>query len=126
MTKKEMLMNALDSFYLDKNNEINEMYLNDGIQLVIDNSKHLYDSIKNKRRKPHLIVWEAFSIIAFEAMKGQAASIEINRTYVDSSVLKYWLKSRTKDVETRGLYVALKPSIDWVQAQRDMYFEGRA
>lgn len=124
MTKKQMVLNALDGFYMNHEGNINESYLNHYIKVIIENTKDLYMNVRQKRSPVKSIVWKAFTLVAQEALE-QDACIKVDYTYVRSNTLKFWLQTRTKNVEERGLYASLKESIDYVTQERVNYFAGR-
>ena len=68
---------------------INETYLNEHLQIMLDNTRSLYDAMRNTRRKPESVAWEAFILLANECLKME----EYPAIYTCSSEqLKKWLQ----------------------------------
>lgn len=123
MTKKEMVIEALNSYYLNSKGNINEEYLNDTIQLFINNNKILYLAIRSTRQTAKGIVWQALRHIALEALK--YTWDEGDMLYVRSDILNTWLRENTENVLERGMYSAIADSVKWVEAERVNYRNGK-
>lgn len=123
MTKKEMVIEALNSYYLNSKGNINEEYLNDAIQLFINNTKILYFAIRSTRQTEKGIVWQALRHVALDALK--STWDEGDMSYVRGDILNTWLRENTENVLERGMYAAIADSVEWVEAERVNYRNGK-
>lgn len=123
MTKKEMVIEALNSYYLNSKGNINEEYLNDTIQLFINNTKILYFAIRSTRQSVKGIVWQALRHVALDALKSTWG--ENDMSWIRSDILNTWLRENTKNVLERGMYAAIADSVEWVEAERVNYRNGK-
>lgn len=116
MTKKEMVIEALNSYYLNSKGNINEAYLNDTIRLFIENTKILYFAIRSTRQTAKGIVWQTLHHIALDALK--STWDEGNMSWIRSDILNTWLRENTENVLERGMYAAIADSVEWVKTER--------
>lgn len=111
MTNKEKTFSALNSYFLDTSRmRINETYLNEHIQVMLDNTRHLYDDMRYSKRKPYSIAWEAFILLANECIK----MIEYPAIYTCASEqLKKWLAQYGRGYET------IAESVAYIEEERE-------
>ena len=77
--------NALDSYFCNtEKNSLNTDYLEEQVELWVDNTSHLYYDIrKNSRRKIHSIIWEGFEQLARQCCE------YIHRPFLGDSTSNY-------------------------------------
>lgn len=116
MTKKEMVIEALNSYYMNSNGNINEEYLNDTIRLLIDNTKILHYAIQSTRQSTKGIVWQALRHVAFDALMSTWNKGDMS--WIRSDILNTWLRENTENVLERGMYAAIADSVEYVEIER--------
>ena len=111
MTSKEKTFSALNSYFLNTATmKINESYFTDSLQILLDNTRHLYEATRHSKRKPHSVAWEAFIFLANECLQ----MIEYPAKYnCSSDQLKKWLQEYG-----RG-YDSLSDVIAYIEEERE-------
>lgn len=93
-TNQSATMNYLNRHFEDYNDNVNLEYLNDSIEMVIDNTKWIYEKLVSNRRSPiHSVVWCGLMELCDRELR--------NEGYKCSSAhLKKWLASHGLDYKT--------------------------
>ena len=95
MTKQEWTFEVMNGAYLMSNNQINEGYLNDTLQVYILNEYPLYCMLKSNRVKRHSVAWAALMYDANTRLKWNGYNAECS-----SAQLKKWLDTYGNGYET--------------------------
>lgn len=119
MTKKEMVIEALNSYYMNDKGNINEAYLNDTIRIFIDNTKVLFFASRNTRQSAKGVVWQTLHHVALDALRSTWCKGDMS--WVRSDILNSWLRENTENVLERGMYAAIADSVEWVETERANY-----
>ena len=90
---------ALNSYFLNTATmKINEEYLNHLLNIQCFNIRRNYSDMKNKRRKSHAIVWQAFIDLANDDIKEME---EPRQTHIATNYhLKKWLETYGRGLDS--------------------------
>lgn len=90
---------ALNSYFLNTATmKINEEYLNHLLNIQCFNNRRSYADMKNKRRKSHAIVWQAFIDLANDDIREME---EPRQTHIATNYhLKKWLETYGRGLDS--------------------------
>ena len=90
---------AQNSYFLNTATmKINEEYLNDLLHIQTFNDRRLYEEMKDKRRKSHAIVWQAFIDLANDDIREME---EPRQTHTATNYhLKKWLETYGRGLDS--------------------------
>jgi hypothetical protein len=109
-TSKEATYAGLNAHFLISANKINADWLNETLQIKLDNERALYDAMKDPHRKPHVVAWMALehTANAYIAYEVEPAA----PMYASSAQLKSWLN------EYGNGYDTIAPTVQYIIDER--------
>lgn len=93
-TNQSATMNYLNGHFEDYNSNVNLEYLNDSIEMIIDNTQWIREKLVSNRRSPiHSIVWCGLMELCDMELRDEGYKCS-------SAHLKKWLASHNLDYKT--------------------------